>query len=101
LNLLENACKYGSGYPILIHIGFDQASITLTIQNQGSLIPESDRDRLFTAFFRSTNTEGKRGFGLGLMLAFKIIQLHQGTLSYLVKDHSNCFVSVLPKNRIS
>ncbi|OYX99093.1 MAG: hypothetical protein B7Y76_07440, partial [Sphingobacteriia bacterium 35-40-5] len=59
LNLLENACKYGSGYPILIHIGFDQTSITLTIQNQGSLIPELDRDRLFTAFFRSNNTEGK------------------------------------------
>ena len=101
LNLLENACKYGSGYPVLIDIGFDQTSIILTIQNQGSLIPVSDRDKLFTAFFRSSNTEGKRGFGLGLMLAFKIIQVHQGTLSYLVKNDSNCFVCVIPKNRIS
>ena len=97
LNLLENACKYGSGYPVLIDISFDQSKLILSIQNQGPLIPEADRDRLFTAFFRSTNTEGKRGFGLGLILAFKIIQLHQGKLSYQIRNGANCFVALFPK----
>ena len=85
LCLIENACKYGSGDPVLIDIGFNRDSLILSIQNQGLLIPEVDRGRLFTAFFRSSNTEGKRGFGLGLVLAYKIIQLHQGQLSYQVK----------------
>ena len=97
LGLLENACKYGVGNPILIDIGFDSKSLSISIQNQGSLIPEVDRERLFTAFFRSSNTEDKRGFGLGLVLAFKIIHLHKGQLSYQVKNDANCFVCTLPK----
>lgn len=97
LGLLENACKYGEGSPVLIDIGFDNKTISISIQNQGLLIPETDRDRLFTAFFRSTNTEGKRGFGLGLVLAYKIIQLHKGKLTYQVIERANCFVCTLPK----
>ena len=97
LGLLENACKYGVGNPVLIDIGFDNKSLSIRIQNQGLLIPEADRERLFTAFFRSSNTEGKRGFGLGLVLAFKIIQLHKGQLSYEVNDGANCFICKLPK----
>ncbi len=97
LGLLENACKYGAGSPVLIDIGFDSKAITISIQNQGLLIPETDRDRLFTAFFRSSNTEGKRGFGLGLVLAYKIIQLHKGQLTYQVIESANCFVCTLPK----
>lgn len=97
LGLLENACKYGAGNPVLIDIGFDSKSLSISIQNQGLLIPEPDRERLFTAFFRSSNTEGKRGFGLGLVLAFKIIQMHKGQLSYQVNDGVNCFVCKLPK----
>lgn len=97
LGLLENACKYGAGNPVLIDIGFDSKSLSIMIQNQGSLIPEPDRERLFTAFFRSSNTEDKRGFGLGLVLAFKIIQMHKGQLSYQVNGGANCFVCRLPK----
>jgi signal transduction histidine kinase len=97
LGLLENACKYGVGNPVLIDIGFDSKSLSIRIQNQGLLIPEADRERLFTAFFRSSNTEGKRGFGLGLVLAFKIIQLHKGQLSYQVNNDVNCFICTLPK----
>ncbi|OYU55129.1 MAG: hypothetical protein CFE25_09205 [Chitinophagaceae bacterium BSSC1] len=97
LGLLENACKYGAGNPVLIDIGFDSKLLSISIQNKGTLIPEVDRGRLFTAFFRSSNTEGKRGFGLGLVLADKIIHLHQGQLSYQVKAGANCFVCILPK----
>lgn len=97
LSLIENACKYGSGTPVLIDIGFNRDSLMLSIQNQGELIPIVDRERLFTAFFRSSNSEGKRGFGLGLVLAYKIIQLHKGQLSYQVKTGANCFVCILPK----
>jgi signal transduction histidine kinase len=97
LGLLENACKYGAGNPVLIEIGFDSKLLSISIENQGSLIPEPDRERLFTAFFRSSNIDGKRGFGLGLVLAYKIIQMHKGQLSYQVNDGANCFVCKLPK----
>lgn len=97
LSLLENACKYGAGFPILIEIGFTNHTVTIHIQNQGTIIPETDREKLFTAFFRSSNTEGKRGFGLGLVLAFKIFQLHQGQLTYHVINGTNCFAVTLPK----
>ncbi len=97
LGLLENACKYGAGNPVLIEIGFDSKLLSISIENQGSLIPEPDRERLFTAFFRSSNTDGKRGFGLGLVLAYKIIQMHKGQLSYQINDGANCFVCKLPK----
>ena len=98
LGLLENACKYGAGNPVYIDIGFDSKSLTISIQNQGALIPAVDRGSLFTAFFRSSNTVGKKGFGLGLVLAYKIMQLHKGELIYQIKDGRNCFVCQLPKS---
>lgn len=98
LGLLENACKYGDGNPVFIDIGFDSKSLTISIQNQGALIPAVDRESLFTAFFRSSNTEGKKGFGLGLVLGYKIMQLHKGQLTYQIKDGRNCFVCQLPKS---
>lgn len=97
LSLLENACKYGIGYPVFINISFSSTVLTIEIQNQGAIIPVTDRDRLFTPFFRSSNTDGKRGFGLGLVLAYKIFQLHQGQLAYQVKAEANSFVVTLPK----
>ena len=51
--------------------------------------------RVFTPYFTTKNTgDGKRGFGLGLAIARKIVHLHGGTLSITSKQKEGTTVQV-------
>ena len=39
-----------------------------------------EQDKIFDAFFRSSNVHNVSGFGLGLSISKKIIVAHKGTL---------------------
>jgi signal transduction histidine kinase len=54
----------------------------LKIIDHGEGIRAENLPRVFTPYFTTKNTgDGKRGFGLGLAIARKIVHLHGGTLS--------------------
>ncbi len=81
VNLLGNALKFSPP---------DQAvAFTLTrrgrdavfaIHDRGCGIPDEDRSRLFTAFYRGSNTGHTHGTGLGLVIAKRCVDLHGGTI---------------------
>lgn len=50
----------------------------LTIRDQGHGIPEDIRDKVFNLYF----TTKKGGTGIGLAMAYRVVQLHHGSLEF-------------------
>lgn len=79
-NIILNAHKFSHQAPIQLTLTTDSTDIIIAITDQGIGINNDDIDKLFLPFFRSPNALGIKGTGLGLSLAYKIIELHRGSL---------------------
>ena len=82
LNLLSNAIKYNRpNGTVMITGNFNEAEISVTVQDTGLGIPEDSLPHLFTKFYRVREHEGKAsGTGLGLSICKQIIQGHNGRI---------------------
>ncbi len=82
-NLVLNAVKFSeSGTRILLR-GFaaDAATATIEVEDQGIGIPEDELEKIFGTFQQGQAGKQFGGSGLGLMIARRIVDLHDGTLS--------------------
>lgn len=82
INLITNACHAmpdGEGQLTVAIDADDDDQLTITIADNGSGIPDGQRERIFEPFF-STKGEGK-GTGLGLSIVRNIVQQHGGTIA--------------------
>jgi signal transduction histidine kinase len=67
----------------------------LRVIDHGEGISAENLQRVFTPYFTTKNTgDGKRGFGLGLAIARKIVHLHGGSLSITSKVKEGTTVQV-------
>ena len=75
--------------------------VKIEIKDNGSGIPETVRDKLFTPFF-TTKPPGQ-GTGLGLSLSYDIIvQQHHGEIEVEdVENGGTCFILTLPRGNVS
>ena len=91
-NLIKNAFQYSEDKTVFITIKATGNSIDVHFDNKGKTLNTKDQDRLFIPFFRGENAIRKRGFGLGLSIVKRIVQLHQGTITYeAVNEKTNRF----------
>ena len=100
-NLLSNAVKY-SDKKIHLSVKENEASSTFSIAviSDGQLIPETQREQIFTPFYRLNETIHQEGSGIGLALARSLADFHQGTLSCTqTEDGLNCFTFTLPSHQ--
>ncbi len=82
-NLLNNAVSYSMGKNAQIKMDCsDPEQLKITIANNGKSITEEEQKHLFTHFFRGGNSQKKRGYGLGLALTKRILELHSGSITY-------------------
>jgi len=80
LNLLANARDASpQGAAIRIRSTESEDSVELLVEDQGSGIPKHLKNRLFEPFF--TTKEPGQGTGLGLALAYAIVEEHHGQIS--------------------
>jgi len=79
-NLLSNAIKYGRGAPVVIVVraGGERARISVT--DQGIGIHPEETGRIFERFERTENARGYEGLGLGLYIARRIVEAHEGSI---------------------
>jgi signal transduction histidine kinase len=83
-NLLENACKYsGPGTPIVVRASSESDAVALRVEDHGSGIPPEDLLRIFEPFYRTEAARrlGSAGVGLGLAIARRIAEAHDGTIT--------------------
>ncbi len=82
-NLLENALKYSpKDKPIRCVLQKENGLIKLKIIDEGSGVPDNEKQKIFTKFYRIGNesTRKTQGTGLGLYLCMKIAQDHNADI---------------------
>ncbi|MCF2491796.1 HAMP domain-containing sensor histidine kinase [Dyadobacter chenhuakuii] len=80
-NIVLNSCKYSDNKPVTIIISSDGTHSIVEIQDIGIGIPDREIAQIYVPFFRASNTERYKGFGIGLPLANNIIKKHNGTIA--------------------
>lgn len=91
--LLHNALSYtpaGSNIVIFLANGTYEKEISIGVQDNGSGIPEEEREKIFDRFYRIEQKQSDTGYpanqkkghhGLGLAVAREIVAAHKGTLT--------------------
>lgn len=98
--LIDNAIKYSpEKSPIYIRIFEQRGMVGFEVKNSGQAIPEEQLPKLFERFYRidTSRTNGaKNGYGLGLSIAKKIVDIHHGDLTVSSNDEVTTFTFYLP-----
>ncbi|UTX51036.1 hypothetical protein KI440_02405 [Candidatus Saccharibacteria bacterium TM7i] len=98
--LMENALKYSpADAPILIRIFEQRGHIAFRIKNNGPAISKQAIDRLFDRFYRADQSRariGQKGYGLGLSIAKKIVEIHGGYITVSSNTRETAFTFFLP-----
>jgi signal transduction histidine kinase len=93
-NLLENAKRHGAP-PIEVAVRRDGANAIVEVTDGGEGVPEAERERVFTPFYRLAG--GTEGAGLGLALVLQIARLHGGDAAVAPRPgRPSCFKISLP-----
>jgi signal transduction histidine kinase len=80
LNLLVNAAQaIEERGRITVRTGQRDSCVWVEVEDTGCGIPPENRDRVFEPFF--TTKDVGEGTGMGLHLAYKIVEAHKGTIS--------------------
>ncbi|HRH64889.1 MAG TPA: HAMP domain-containing sensor histidine kinase [Bacteroidia bacterium] len=82
-NLIENAWKYSpKDAPLGVELKKQDRKVVLCIHDQGSGIPDSEKDKIFKKFYRLGNEETRKtkGTGLGLFIVKYIVTGHKGEI---------------------
>jgi signal transduction histidine kinase len=84
LNLIDNAIKYSGDENKLIDVVLRQTaeSVVIEVKDRGIGIDASDLAHIFEPYYRAqfSDTQTRRGAGLGLTLVQQIIASHGGTI---------------------
>lgn len=83
--ILDNAIKYSkTGDTVEINAKKRDGSVSISVTDHGMGIPKKDLPHIFDRFYRADVARTKssqNGYGLGLAIAKKIVDLHHGTLT--------------------
>ena len=81
INLMDNACKYSDDSSVKITLScVSDKTISIEFLNNGSGIDGSELNKIFEPFYRGKLNKKVSGFGVGLSLAAKIMNLHDGKI---------------------
>lgn len=86
-NLLDNAIKYtleGGSVTVFVEESEREGYVSFRVKDTGVGIPEGQKERVFSKFFRGENVVRMEtvGTGLGLFIARNIIEAHDGQISF-------------------
>jgi signal transduction histidine kinase len=84
INLIDNACKYTRKGGIDINIKKSGKYAEITIKDTGIGVSKSDQKKIFQKFTRGkrASIENASGSGLGLFIAKKIVNAHNGKIEF-------------------
>lgn len=98
INLFKNAALYSDNQEVDISIKETDFRIIVKVFSIGSTIPVEEREKLFEAFMRGSNSHNKTGSGLGLRIVKRILEYHKAEISYTsLSDRENLFTVIFNK----
>ncbi len=95
INLISNAIKYSGEHTFIeFNTEINEQECTVTVDDNGIGIPESDQQHLFQPFFRAHNTGSIPGTGLGLNIVLRYAKLMNGELHFESELHKGAKFSL-------
>lgn len=79
-NLMDNACKYSLDQAATVTIDIDEQNLIVAISDNGIGISEEELSKVFDPFFRADNAKHFSGYGIGLSICQRIVDVHGGSL---------------------
>lgn len=96
-NIVSNACKFSQDHTANVILKITDDQVNISVSDRGIGIPAEELPNIFQPFYRAGNTGQKKGFGLGLALANRIVRLHKGNISVTSEQgKGTCLVITLP-----
>lgn len=107
INLINNAIKFtNEGFikvrAIVLANDDEVTTIQFSVEDSGIGISESDRDKIFTRFFRTNVATEVEGTGLGLTISKQLVDLMGGSITFSSElGKGSIFTFVLPFKSVS
>lgn len=79
-NLLSNALKFTSKGSITLSICLTDGKFQFSVSDTGSGLSEDEQKHMFEEFTRMQNAQGEEGFGLGLAITQRLVNLMNGNI---------------------
>ncbi|MBB2148199.1 hybrid sensor histidine kinase/response regulator transcription factor [Pedobacter gandavensis] len=96
-NLLSNAVKFTpENGSIILTIDKEVDSVIISVANTGAEIPAEYYDKLFTNYYQIDGQHKNNGYGIGLALSKRIIDLHNGTIAVKSETGNTVFTIKIP-----
>ena len=91
--LIDNAIKYSDKKGNVKINLYKDNSIILEVINKGIPIKEEDKEKIFDRFYKVDKSRNRKNnnYGLGLSIAKKIVEIHNGTIEAFSKDGYTTF----------
>ncbi|AEC01650.1 ATP-binding protein [Parasphaerochaeta coccoides] len=103
VNLVINAITYSEpGSEVRIKAEGDQDTVTFSVMDQGSGIPEKHLTRIFERFYRvdKARSRNQGGTGLGLSIVKHVVSMHGGQVSVQsVENLGSTFTITIPREQ--
>jgi signal transduction histidine kinase len=92
-NVVLNACKYSSN-AVQVGVAATNNMAIIIVKDEGIGIPEKEMKYIFDPFFRASNTNPFKGYGIGLPLTRNIIRIHKGELIVKSVEHKGTEIQI-------
>lgn len=93
-NIIQNAAKFSDYQAISIRLIIHKMKVEIEIVDKGIGIHKEDIHKILTPFYRAKNALSQQGYGLGLSMSQKIINLHKGQLKIESILHQGTTVTI-------
>lgn len=97
-NLIGNAVKYTDRGGVKVEMRISpRQHLIIYVSDTGRGMSQADCQRIFDAFTRLPNGQGKEGVGLGLSITREVVQMLGGTITVTSEEgNGSCFTVSLP-----
>ena len=96
-NLLTNALKFTEKGSIEIGIDYQGSQFIFSITDTGCGMTLQEQEKIFQEFTRLRSAQGQEGFGLGLSITKKLVELLKGKLTVESRpQHGSTFKVTMP-----
>jgi signal transduction histidine kinase len=92
-NLFDNACKF-SDEDVSVEFIIKDRIINIVISDKGIGIPADEMESVRYPFKRASNVKFISGFGIGLSLVLKILELHKADVNFVSKMNEGTRVEI-------
>jgi signal transduction histidine kinase len=84
MNLVHNALQYTPGGKVDVYLTKDNKDVVVKVVDNGIGVPEEQKAKLFTKFYRADNARKERpsGTGIGLYLVKRVVEDQGGSIIF-------------------